>query len=114
MSKKDLTELHRRVGTILNLTLSNYETRQKIIREHYDELEAQLSDLDELGVSIDLELLKQEQVPHALLNTAIAFLKNNDITVEPEMDDNINNLRTKLGKKRTRISDIAFGDEYDA
>lgn len=102
--------LHDRVATLLDLALSNYQRRQELFAEQADKLESMLAeaqeDEDNPFKGLRLSDLVMTEVPAALINSAITFLKNNEITCAPESSGTMSALQERLNQKRRKVSDL--------
>lgn len=110
-SEGKLGSLHDRVATLLDLALSNYQRRQEFYAEHMDKLQSMLTEVqedeDNPFKGMRLSDFTMTEVPAALINSAITFLKNNEITCAPESSGTMSALQERLNnKRRKQLSDI--------
>ena len=92
-NEKKLGDLHGAVATVLNAQISHQEEEM---------------DFDSAGEAVSTGNMRYTAQP-ATIAAAIKFLKDNQITCDVEVDENMNNLRESLAKKQRHSRLISAG-----
>ncbi len=99
-TENKLGELHDKVADVLISALDRNEAQQRALMRRAEE-QAQDNNEDEEDVVVFIP-----EINPALLSVATKFLKDNDITCQPNVGNRADELRKKLEKKRKSVNNV--------